>query len=304
MKILITGATGLVGKKLTKTLSEQNHQLVILTRDKMKAQKILPFNNISFYEWNDMSLLPPAEAFSQLDAVINLMGENIGDKRWSDDQKIKLRESRVNATVNIVKAIESNAPQLKVYIGASAIGIYPANSNETLLESSGVSNSFLGTLCHDWENASASLGQNIRRVIIRTGVVLEKNGGALKKMLPPFYMGVGGIIDNGKQVMSWIHIDDLVNLYIQALTNKEYVGAYNGCSSFPVTNYEFTKALGKAIHRPTIFPVPKVALKLAFGEMSSIILDSQKVISEKLPKNNFQFKYPKIDDAFGDLFKS
>ena len=225
------------------------------------------------------------------------MGENIGDNRWSDEQKKILYSSRVNSAQSIINATTQNNINLKFFITASAIGIYPTNTNDILTENSNLGSGFLAKLCIDWENSINQLPETVRKVYIRTGVVLDQNGGALKKMLLPFKMGVGGIIGNGKQMMSWIHREDIVNIYAMAVNNSNFSGAINACSPNPVSNNQFTKALGSALHRPTIFPVPEFALKLMFGEMSAIILDSQAVKSDKLAGLGFQFKYPKIEEA-------
>lgn len=301
MKILITGATGLVGKKLVNKLLANNHEVIVLSRNPVNAVKTLG-SNVKAYSWPNHLTLPPSEAFKGIDGIVHLMGENIGAKRWSNEQKAILKSSRIDATKNLVTVINQNNIDLKFFISASAIGIYPISLDKTFNENSELGNGFLPELCQEWENASQDLPASTRKVYLRTSVVLDKTDGALKKMLPPFYMGVGGILGNGKQAMSWIHIDDLVNLYVKAIEDENFKGAYNACSPNPVSNYEFTKALGKAISRPTLFPVPEFVIKTMFGEMSSIILDSQKVVSSRLSERNFQFQYPKIDEAFKKIF--
>lgn len=303
MKILITGATGFVGKLLTTKLVNSGHEIHVLSRDKNKAKAIFPSNKISVFEWRDNLSMPPAEAVSGIDGVINLMGENIGDKRWTSTQKRRLRESRVEATTNLIKLIEKEKSiPLDFFISASAIGIYPVNSPTMMNEQSREGHGFLAKLCHDWEHTLTALTKVKRKVIIRTSVVLEKEGGALKKMLPPFQLGLGGPVGDGKQMMSWIHRDDIVALYMAAATDEKYHGVYNACAPHPVSNFDFTKALGQALHRPTIFPVPKTMIKILFGEMSTVILDSQAVVSKRLSDTDFQFKYPTIESALNSLF--
>jgi uncharacterized protein (TIGR01777 family) len=301
MKILITGGTGFVGKKLISKLLENNHEINVLTRNIASSKNKFDTDKIHFYEWNNFSSTPPKEAFAQIDAIINLMGENIGGKLWSAKQKDILISSRVQTTKNLVQVVNELNLEKITFINASAIGIYPVNEETILNESSSFGTGFLSQLCIDWEAPLNELKGIQRKVLIRTGVVLDKNDGALKKMLPPFYLGAGGPLGDGKQMMSWIHVDDLVALYVDALTNININGPINACSPNPVSNLEFTKALGKAIHRPTIFPVPKPIIKLLFGEMSTVILDSQDVVSNKV-SNSF-FKYPKIDQAFQEIFK-
>lgn len=304
MKILITGATGFIGSKLTQQLISLNHSVNILTRNKLKAEEKFKSDKINFFEWKDVTTLPPKEAFENIDAVINLMGENIGAKPWSEKQKIKLRQSRVEATQNIVNQIHNlKLSSLKVFVSASAIGIYPVNLKSNIDENTPAGYGFLAKLCQEWEDASISLEQSTRRVIVRTGVVLEKNDGALKKMLPPFQLGLGGPIGDGNQFMSWIHLDDVVNVYLKILNDTQFKGTYNAVSPNPVSNFDFTKALGHALNRPTLIPVPGIALKLALGEMSSIILDSQRIVPTNLISSGFQFKYEQIDSALDAILQ-
>ena len=303
MKILITGATGFVGKALTQKLIEGGHEVNVLTRNKSHLPAEFQSSKVQAFEWSDSSKLPPREALNGIDGVINLMGENIAGKRWSDEQKALLRSSRVESTKNLVNAIKENINSpLKFFISSSAIGIYPVNQNQTLNEESKLGHNFLAQLCKEWEEAALTIKDKAQRVvIIRTGVVLESHGGALKKMLPPFKLGLGGPIGDGDHFMSWIHLDDLVNLFIKASGDQSFSGVYNGVTPHPVDNFDFTKALGHALNRPTLFPVPSTVLKIAFGEMSSVILDSQKIVSNKLSAQDFL--YPTIDSALQKIFK-
>ncbi len=301
MKILITGATGFVGTALTKKLLTQGHNLHILTRDTSSLAPLFISEKVKAFEWKNTKTSPPAECLNGVDGVINLMGENIAGKKWSDNQKEILRSSRIEATLNLTKLINEklNNP-LKFFISSSAVGIYPVNTSETLNEESKLGTNFLSKICKDWEAAAQTVQKAERTVIIRTGVVLESHGGALKKMLPPFKLGLGGPIGDGNHFMSWIHLDDLVNIFIKAATDSSFEGVYNGVAPYPVDNFDFTKALGHALSRPTLFPVPALMLKLAFGEMSSVILDSQKIVSKKIPTE--QFIYPTIDSALNKIF--
>lgn len=304
MNILITGASGFVGTALSKRLLDEGHELSILTRNKGRIPALFKNSNVKVFEWSETSTLPPVEAITGINGVINLMGENIAAKRWSDQQKKILHSSRVEATINLTTLLDKFLTKpLDFFISASAVGIYPANRNEALNEDSTTGNNFLAQLCKDWEAAAHSLKKVNRIVIIRTAVVLESHGGALAKMLPPFQLGLGGPIGNGRHVMSWIHLDDLVSIYAKAATDSTFTGIYNACSPNPVDNSHFTKALGQALHRPAIFPIPTFMLKLMFGEMSSIILDSQKIISKRLKEQQFVFKYETIESAMNKIFK-
>lgn len=304
MKILMTGATGFVGTALSKKLLSEGHELNILTRSSEKLPEVFKDPRVQAFEWKDTSTLPPVACISGINGVINLMGENIAAKRWSDDQKKILHTSRVESTINLTTVLNQNlTTPLDFFVSASAVGIYPVNLPETLDEESKVGHNFLAELCKDWEAAAHTITKAQRIVIIRTGVALEKHGGALAKMLPPFKLGLGGPIGDGNHFMSWIHLDDLVNLYASAATNKNFSGVYDATAPHPVDNFHFTKALGHALHRPTLVPVPATALKLAFGEMSSVILDSQKVVSKRLPEAHFSFKFETIESAMNNIFE-
>lgn len=303
MRILITGATGFVGTALCKKLLDQGHELHILTRSTGDGSPMMHPNRITRFIWSDTTTLPPIESIEGIDGVINLIGENIAAKRWSDDQKEKLHSSRIVSTENLTKLLDQNLKSpLKFFISASAVGIYPVNIEKVQDEDSQTGNGFLAKLCKDWEAAAHTIKKANRIVIIRTAVVLEKSGGALKKMLPPFKLGLGGPIGDGNHFMSWIHLEDLVDLYITAVTNESFNGIYNGTAPNPVDNFHFTKALGHALHRPTLIPVPTLPLKIVFGEMASVILDSQKVISTRLEDSEFVFKYKTIEEAFSKIF--
>ncbi|MBC7711725.1 MAG: TIGR01777 family protein [Rhizobacter sp.] len=303
MKILITGATGFVGSALAEKLLADGHELNILTRDSNKLPAVFKDSRVHAFEWRDTNSLPPAESINGINGVINLMGENISAKRWSDNQKKKLRDSRVQSTINLTTLLEQHlSTPLDFFISASAVGIYPVNLETVMTEESHAGRNFLAELCKEWEAAAYTLKKVKRTVIIRTAVVLEKHGGALAKMLPPFRLGLGGPIGDGNQYMSWIHLDDLVNLYAKAATDSSFAGAYNGTAPHPVQNFHFTKAMGSALHRPTLVPVPGLALKAAFGEMSSVILDSQKVVSSRLPETSYSFRYETIESAMAKIF--
>ena len=301
MKILITGATGFICSKLLEELLLHDYEVVILSRNKQKAEKKVS-RKITVFEWKDIHSLPPKEAFFNINGLINLMGENIGGGRWSKEQKNILHDSRVVATNNLIKQLEATVMSpLDFFISSSAIGIYPVNSSQMLDETSPIGESFLANLCKEWEAAANTITKTKRKLIIRTGVVLHQDGGALAKMLPPFYLGLGGPIGDGAQFMSWIHRNDQVRVILEAITNEKYTGIVNSVSPNPISNLDFTKALGHALHRPTLFPVPKLILQAIFGEMSTLMIDSQKIIPTHLIDLGFQFKYATIDQAFAKI---
>jgi uncharacterized protein (TIGR01777 family) len=296
MKILITGATGFVGSVIVQELLASGDEVVVLTRSMSNAALTLG-SRVKYFYWGDYRTAPPAEAFAGVDGVINLMGETIS-KRWDAKAKKEIYDSRIVATRSLVEGMRGLAQKPKAFVSASAIGFYGNRGAEELDESSAAGSDFLAKVCKDWEkeaNQARDLG--IRLAIIRIGVVLGRKGGALAKMLPIFRMGVGGKVGSGKQYMSWIHVKDLAGMFIEAVKNPLVDGVLNGTAEAPATNAEFTKVLGRAIGRPTLFPAPAAAMKLMFGEMSTLILDGQKVLPKQFLKRRYHYKYPTLEKA-------
>jgi uncharacterized protein (TIGR01777 family) len=296
MKVVITGATGFVGQVIVKQLLEAGDEVVVLTRNVAKAAISLG-SACKYFQWDDTASLPPTEAFEGADGVINLMGESIS-KRWDEEQKKRIYNSRINGTRRIVEVLEKLTKKPKVFVSTSAIGIYGSHGPEDLNENSALSDDFLGKVCKDWENeANKARNHGARVVIIRTGIVLGRHGGALEKMLPIFKMGAGGPVGSGNQYMSWIQIEDLAAMYIEALKNDSIKGAFNGTAPYPATNAEFSKILGKVLRRPAFMPAPAFALKLVFGEMSQLLLEGQKVLPAKFKEQHFRYRYPTLEMA-------
>ncbi|MFZ4715692.1 MAG: TIGR01777 family oxidoreductase [Bacteriovoracaceae bacterium] len=301
MKFLLTGGTGFVGKPLVNKLLEAGHSVVLLSSRPQMAKNMFQ-DKIEAYYWKSTETLPPVDAFKDVDAVINLAGENISNKRWTSDQKQKIYESRILTTRHLMQCLETLPQKIKVVVSTSAIGIYGDRPGEFLAESSTVGGGFLANVCEHWEREVLKKSSAVdRTVILRVGVVLGKGGGMIEKLLPPFKLGAGGPIGNGKQFMSWIHLNDLVDLYIFAATSSMN-GIYNAVST-PVTNARFTEAFGKALHRPAFFTVPPIALKIMMGGMSALALDNQKIVSERLRIDGYEFKFPKIENALEDIVK-
>ncbi len=296
MKVVISGATGFVGQVLVKQLFDSGHEVSILTRNVAKAAISLG-SKCSYHQWDDMEALPPQSAFEGCDCVINLMGETIS-KRWDEQQKKKMQLSRINGTRRLVEAVGQLARKPKVFVSTSAIGIYGNRGAEEINENSTLGSDFLATLCKDWENeANKVRNHDMRLVIIRVGIVLGQGGGALQKMLPVFKTGLGGPAGSGKQFMSWVHIEDLANMFVEALKNENIEGVVNGTAPYPATNAEFSKQLGKALNRPAFLPAPAFALKIALGEMSQIVLEGQRVLPVKFKEHNFRYRYPTLEMA-------
>lgn len=297
MKITISGASGLIGRRLLKTLSG-GHTLQVLSRH---AGTNMP-GGIKVFPWDPAKGEPPSQSLDDVDAVIHLAGEPVA-QRWSDDVKRRIRDSRVTGTRNLVQAIAKLARKPSVLLCSSAIGYYGSRGDDMLAESATSGSGFLAELCVEWEKeAMAAEKLGLRVVRMRTGIALDSRGGALQRMLPPFKMGLGGKLGDGKQWMSWIHIDDLVGLYRFALDNPVQ-GAVNGVAPYPVTNGDFTKALAAALHRPALFPAPPFALKLMFGEMAEVLLASQRVQPKQAESMGYRFRFPQLEPALADLLK-
>ncbi len=297
MKVLVTGATGFVGKVLVRQLLDSGNEVVVLTRNIAKAAISLG-SQCKYIQWSNNNELPPQEAFDGVDGVINLMGEGIADKKWDEERKKRIYHSRIDGTARLVEAINALKIKPKVFVSTSAIGVYGDRGNEEITETSSMGTDFLANVCKDWETEAKKIKNiGVRVVIIRVGVVLGRGGGALKKMLPIFKLGAGGPIGTGKQYMSWIHIEDLGSMFIEALKNVLIEGEYNGTAPYPATNAEFSKALGKVLKRPAFAPAPAFALKAIFGEMSTVILSGQKVLPRKFTEKKFHYRYPTLEMA-------
>lgn len=298
--VIVTGATGLIGTALCRSLIKKNYNVIVFTRDINKAKSEVPFIN-SFVKWDYMK---PEEWMNAVDksfAVIHLAGANLFSKRWNENYKKLILESREVSTRNIVHSIAEANQKPSVMITSSAVGIYGSRGDEILTESSNPGSGFLSTVCKAWEyEASRVEDYGVRRVSIRTGVILNKHEGALKEMLLPFRLFVGGPLGSGNQWFSWIHLKDIVNIYIYALENN-ISGPVNGSSPNPVTMNDFAKHLGKVLSRPSIFKVPEFALKIIVGESASSVAASLRVIPEKLNQQNFPFEYPNLIDALHDI---
>ena len=303
MKYLVTGATGFVGKVLVERMLSEGHSVVILTRSPSRAKTKLP-SAVKAFGWNPDTERAPQVAFDGIDVVVHLAGEGVAEKRWSPVQKRKIMDSRVLGTRNLVETMISLPKKPSVFVSASATGIYGDRGDERLTESSAPGTGFLVDVCKGWEEeAQRAESAGIRRVSIRIGIVLEQGGGALKPMMPLFKFGLGGPIGNGKQGMSWIHRDDLVSLFLFAAKTASVTGPVNGIAPNPVSNTEFTKALGHALNRPAFLPAPAFALRLAMGEMADIVLHSQYVLPAKATGAGFHFKFTSLQDALNDICK-
>ena len=298
MNVTITGGSGLIGRRLIKILTGAGHSVHILSRH---AGTNLP-PGVRLSVWDALKSEPPADAFQNADAVIHLAGAPIA-QRWTPEVKKQLRDTRVLGAERLIHALSTMSRRPAALVSASAIGIYGDRGNELLTESSPPGQGFLADLCIEWERqADLAEALGMRVLKIRTGIVLDKNGGALARMLPPFRAYAGGKLASGRQWMSWIHLQDLGNMYRHAVENP-VAGVWNGVAPNPVTNAEFTRQLGAAVGRPALLPIPKSALKIIFGEMSEVLTGSQRVEPEAALAAGFTFRYQELEPALANLLK-
>ena len=293
MNVTVTGATGLIGQRLVAALTGRGDQVTVLSRSAEKASQTL---GVPAVAWDSLNEPAPVDALAGRDAIVHLAGEPVA-QRWNAARKEAILASRETGTRNLVAGLEAATPRPAALISSSAVGYYGKHGDERVPEETPAGSDFLADVCVRWEreaDKAAALG--LRVAHIRTGVVLDKTGGALKTMLPPFKAGVGGPVAGGKQYMPWIHLDDIVGLYLAAI-DGEWSGAYNGSAPEPVTNAEFSKALGKALHRPAFSPVPAFAIKLLYGEMSEIVTEGQRAVPTRALAAGYAFKHPDLNEA-------
>lgn len=295
MKILITGGSGLIGRTFI-TAAADKYQISVLTRSVQKTAALFPDNVFCTDRLTDID-------FNQLDIIINLAGEPIAEKRWSDSQKEKICQSRWQLTEQISQRIKQAKTPPHTFISGSAIGYYGRQDTQYIDES--YSNSypeFTHQVCSRWENlATEAASEKTRVCLLRTGVVLAVDGGALKKMVPAFRSGLGGPIGNGEQYISWVHIQDMVRIITFLITHPTLEGVFNAVSPFPVTNKTFSQLLAKRLNRPACLPMPATVLKLMFGEMSEMLLYGQRVIPKRLLDAGFTFEYTELEKALANL---
>lgn len=295
----MTGASGFIGKQLVKALESQ-HQLTILSRDPQRSAITLGAKH------HYLARLDELKDVDDFDAIINLAGEPIAAKMWSGQKKLEICQSRWTLTEQLTKLIETSHTPPHTFISASAVGFYGNQGQTSVDESYQVSDAnlaeFTHQVCHRWEDGALKANSEQTRVcIIRIGLVLGCTGGALAKMLPAFKLGLGGPIASGEQGMSWIHQSDLVKLFVYLLNHADCNGIYNGCAPNPVSNKEFTRALGHTLSRPAFIPMPAFLLRVALGEMSCLLIEGQYVIPKRTLDSGFVFQYPELEGALKQL---
>lgn len=294
MRALVTGATGFIGRRLVKSLQRP----VVLSRHPETAGSLLG-PEVEIHRWDPEAGPPPADAFRGVEVVFHLAGESVAAGRWTTAKKVRIRDSRVRGTRNLVKVIESLSERPRALLSASAVGYYGNRGDEVLEESSAAGKDFLAEVCCAWEaEAGRAVGCGLRVVTPRIGIVLDKSGGALARMLLPFKLGLGGRLGKGRQWMPWIHLNDLVGLLLFAAAKNEIAGPINAVGPAPATNREFTQTLAEALKRPAIFPVPQFALQWAFGEMATVVLlASQRAVPTVADRAGYRFRYPTLAAA-------
>ena len=307
MKLLLTGCTGFIGRELLPLLIKEGHSLTVISRRSTGKLKVIANDkSISFIQMN------PAKSSSwhkeeiqntlqSCEGVINLAGEPIAEKRWTEDHCKEIKNSRIETTKNLIKNLRNLKNPPKVLVNASAIGFYGSHPQIEFTETSIPGDDFLANVCKEWESFAKNKPRATRLVIVRIGIVLAKDGGALGKMLPIFRAGLGGPIGDGKQWMSWIHRTDLCNLINESVKNSSWSGVVNGVAPNPIRMNEFSNSLGKVLGRPSLLDVPGPILKLILGDGARVVLEGQNVKSQRFNKLKFKFIFPKINDAFNAL---
>ena len=300
MKVTLTGATGPLGRRLVGILRRRGDDVTVLTRNPAKARDA--FEDVAAIGWYPMSGPAPAEALAGRDGVVHLAGETVA-QRWSDETRARIHDSRETGTRNLVEGLRQLGEDQRpgVLVSSSAVGYYGKHGDEVVDESFGPGDDFLARVCVVWEReAQAAAGLGLRVANVRTGLVLSPDTGALEKMLPFFKLGIGGPVAGGDQWMPWIHVDDLVGLYVAALDRDGWSGPVNGSAPGPVTNKDFSRRLGKALRRPALAPVPGFAVRLLYGDMAQIVIEGQRAVPKRPLELGYAFRHPDLDEALAD----
>ena len=303
MRVVVSGATGTIGRSLVSALQARGEEVVVLSRDAARARRALG-DEVEPHAWPDpMGEPPPAEALAGADAVVHLLGEPIA-QRWTDESKESIRESRVRSTRSLVEGLVALAPDRRprTLVSQSAVGFYGPHRDERLDETAPAGSGFLAEVVVAWEGeALAAAASGVRVVVTRTGVVLSPSGGALAKMLPFFRLGIGGPVAGGRQYVPWIHLDDVVGAMLFCLGRPDATGPVNLTAPTPVTNAELARVLGRVLKRPAFLPVPGLAVKSLYGEMAEIVVTGQRAVPAVLERLGYGFRHPDLEAALRDV---
>ena len=298
MKTLVTGGTGFVGRRLLSKLQNPG----VVTRNAARTRASLGESLGKVLEWDLAARSRELDEQYDYRSVVNLMGESIAEGRWTEEKKKRIRDSRVLGTRNLVDSLIQSGRLPEVFVSASAVGFYGNPGNEVVTEEDEVGEGFLPDVCQEWENEALRISEHgVRVVLIRIGIVLGKDGGALEKMLPLFRWGLGGKLGDGQQWMPWIHVEDLVEMIVWAMNTNDVSGPLNGVAPDPVRNIDFTRGLAEAVGRPAFLPAPKFGLRLALGEFAESLFFSQRVVPDKALAKGFEFPFPDLDSALKEI---
>jgi uncharacterized protein len=301
MRVIITGGSGLIGKMLAADLLKDGQEVVVLSRDPERQRAQLP-QGARLEQWDGRSARGWGHLVQEQTAIVNLAGENIGERRWTEDRKRSIIESRVRAGQAVSEAVAQARSKPAVVVQASAVGYYGSHADEVITEKSPPADDFMSQICQQWEPTTAPVEQaGVRWVVVRSGVVLSRLGGAFPRMVMPFNFFAGGPLGSGQQWISWIHLKDEVAGLRFLMGKPDAAGVYNLTSPYPVKNVDFERAIGRTMHRPAIIPTPAFAIRLLFGEMAITVLEGQRVVPERLEKEGFEFNFPRIEEALRDL---
>lgn len=308
MRLIITGGTGLIGRALANSLTHDKHEVIVLSRNRNKTAGLAA--SVQVVEWDARTAQGWGALADGADAIVNLAGESLAGEgfppsRWTPERKQHIHDSRVNAGKAVLEAISAAKTKPTVLIQSSAVGYYGVHSDENITEAAPIGNDFLANVCKDWEASTAAVeSMGVRRVVIRTGIMLSTKGGALPLFSLPFKLFVGGPIGGGKQQMPWIHIDDEIAAIRYLIDTPVATGVFNLSAPEPLNNAALARVMGRVMGRPSFFPTPGMVFKIAFGELSTLLLDGQRAVPKHLLDSGFKFKYPEAEAALRDLFNN
>jgi uncharacterized protein (TIGR01777 family) len=301
MRVAVTGATGLIGSRVVRALQARGDDVTVLSRDALRAREAL--GDVDAHAWTPLDGPAPAAALSGRDGVVHLAGEPVA-QRWTAASRRRIHDTREIGTRNLVEGIRSADPRPRVLVSASGVDYYGRTGDEPLTEDAPPGDDFLARVCAAWEReALAARDLGVRVVNVRTAVVLDAGGGALGKMLPFFRLGIGGPVAGGRQYLPWIHADDIAGIHLAALDDESWTGPINAAAPDPPTNRDFSRALGRALHRPAIAPIPALAIRLLYGDMAEIVTQGHRIVPARLREHAYPYRHTDLDEALRDALR-